>query len=117
MDLRCAIPCFKDRLDAARHGSANALDLRFMICTNSPAVHKAACDCGRANGFWVPRRRSNNRQQISALCSKLSIGEVPHTPEKIEFHLNNGQTSSVKLRRGHGGDTVAFPKAPRVYKG
>ena len=28
----------------------NPLNLRFMICPNSPAAIKAACGCGRANG-------------------------------------------------------------------
>jgi hypothetical protein len=56
MDLRCAIPRFKDRPEADRHRPANALNLRCMIYTNSPAVHKAARDCGRANGRWVPFR-------------------------------------------------------------
>jgi len=48
--LRCAIPRFKDRLEADRHRPANALNSRFIICPNSPAVLKAACGCAQANG-------------------------------------------------------------------
>src|ERR1039458_8106036 len=35
----------------------------------------------------------------------------------MEFHLNNGQTSAVRIRHGLGGDTVGLPKSARMYKG
>src|ERR1035438_7714872 len=35
----------------------------------------------------------------------------------MEFHLNNGQTSAVRIRHGLGGDTVGLPKSVRMYKG